>query len=241
MVKCVIVNSLPQSIVNSTAAAGHRARLRERFLVSGFEGFAPHEALELLLTLCIPRRDVKPRAKALLERFGDLKGVLDAPVAELGKVEGLGAVAPVALKVVRESAALYLAQQAQQGEALGTFEALEQFWRLKLGGLAHEEFHVAFLDNAHRLLKDGLLTLEKGVPNQAVVYPRKVMEAALRRGASAVAVAHNHPSGDPQPSLQDRELTRAIQTGAQALQLRLVDHVIVGARGVYSFRKEGLV
>src|SRR6185503_15413165 len=138
-----------------TAIAGHRGRLRARFEEAGFEGFAPHEALELLLTLCIPYRDVKPQAKALLARFGSLRGVLDAAGNDLRSVEGLGSVAPVALKVVREAATLYLKQAAEERLDLSSFETLENFWRLRLGGLPHEEFHAAYLDSSHRLLKGG--------------------------------------------------------------------------------------
>ena len=229
-------------MTNPQNLSGHRARLRERFAMSGFQGFAEHEAIELLLTLCIPMRDVKPQARELLARFGSLREVLDAGHEELAEVKGLGKVAPIALKVIREASGLYLKQAAvQEREPLTSFDALERFWRFRLGGLKHEEFHVAYLDNAHRLLKDGVEAMEIGVPNQAAVYPRKVLEAALRRGAVALVLAHNHPSGELNPSAQDKELTRAIQSGANALQLRLLDHWIISADRAYSFRKEGLL
>lgn len=220
---------------------GHRSRLRTRFLASGFEGFAQHECVELLLTLAIPRRDVKSQAKALLARFGSLRAILDAGPAELAQVEGMGSVAPVALKVIREAAGLYLKEEAASRLEFTDLGATADFWRLRLGGLKHEEFHVAYLDSSHRLLKDGVEAMESGVPNQASVYPRKVMASALARGASALIVAHNHPSGEAYPSVQDKELTRSLQDAARVLQMRVFDHLIVTADRVFSFRQEGLI
>lgn len=222
-------------------ALGHRARLRERFMASGFGGFAEHECLELLLTLAIPMRDVKPQARALLARFGSLRGVLDASANELAALKGMGTVAPVALKIIREAAGLYLEQTAELREQFVGFESLENFWRLRLGGLKHEEFHVAHLDASNRLLRGGAEAMEMGLPNQAMVYPRKVMESALRRGSVSLVFAHNHPSGDVLPSLQDREITRRLQEAAQALQIRVLDHVIVSADRTFSFRREGML
>ncbi|MES2202382.1 MAG: DNA repair protein RadC [candidate division FCPU426 bacterium] len=220
---------------------GHRSRLRERFVAGGFEGFAEHERLELLLTLAIPRSDVKDQAKALLKRFGSLRGVFDAPLDELSKMSGMGSVAPVALKIIRSAAEAYLQEKAAVREQFLDLEDVSDFWRMKLGGLTHEEFHVAYLDSSHRLLKNGTEALEMGVPDRAVVYPRKVIESALRRGAVALIFAHNHPSGEAKPSKEDKELTRALSTAAYTLQMRVLDHLIVTADEVFSFRKEGLL
>jgi DNA repair protein RadC len=220
---------------------GHRARLRERFIKSGLEGFATHEMVELVLTLAIPRRDVKPQARALLERFGTLRGIFDASRVELAAVPGLGKVAPVALSMVLAVAEAYLGERMALGEQFLDLESVSKFWRLRLGSLRHEEFHVAYLDSSHRLLKDGTEALEVGVPDRAVVYPRKVMESALRRSATALVVAHNHPSGEARPSEQDKELTRHLSQAAQIMQMRLLDHLIVTADTVFSFKKEGLL
>lgn len=225
----------------SSIQTGHRARLRERFIKSGLEGFSKHEIVELVLTLIIPRRDVKPQARALLEHFGSLRGIFDASQQELAGVPGLGKVAPVALSIVLAAAEAYLGERAAVGEQFLDLERVSKFWRLRLGSLRHEEFHVAYLDSSHRLLKDGTEALEVGVPDRAVVYPRKVMESALRRSATALIVAHNHPSGEAYPSEVDKELTRALVNAAQVLQLRLLDHLIVTADTVFSFKREGLL
>jgi DNA repair protein RadC len=223
------------------APEGHRRRLRERFLRSGFAGFADHEVVELLLTLAIPRRDVKPAARALIARFGSLRGLLDAPVEHVRDVEGVGEVAPVALRIIREAATLYLQQSAEGRDCLSDPDSLERFWRLRIGGLTHEVFQVGYLDTGLRLLRDGVQTLSEGTIDRAAVYPRRVVESALRRGAAAVVFAHNHPHGDVRPSDQDKTLTRALGFAAHTVQIRVVDHLIVSPDAVFSFRDAGLL
>ena len=220
---------------------GHRGRLRERFLKSGIDGMSDYEVIELLLTLAIPRKDVKEAAKRLIQQFGNLKGILDAPVEELRTVEKIGSVTPVALKIIRAAAALYLQQNAEGREILSDPLQLGAFWRMRIGGLANEVFQVGYLDSAYRLLRDGVETLEEGTIDRANVYPRRMVETALRRGAAALVLAHNHPNGNVQPSEQDKLLTRALVLAAEAVQLRIVDHLIVSSSDVFSFRKAGLL
>jgi len=226
---------------NESQVHGHRQRLRDRFLKHGLEGFADYEVLELLLTLAIPRGDVKPTAKALIARFDNLRGVLDASLDELEQVDGVGKVTPVALRIIREAATLYLQQKAEGQDAFTDPLALEAFWRARLGGLSNEFFEVGYLDSGLRLVRDGVETLEQGTVDRAAVYPRRVVEAALRRGAAALVFAHNHPNGDVRPSEQDKVLTRALILAAQTVQIKVVDHLIVSADKVFSFRREGLL
>jgi len=220
---------------------GHRGRLRERFQKSGFDGMADYEVVELLLTLAIPRKDVKEAAKRLIKQFGNLKGILDAPVEELRTVEKIGSVTPVALKIIRAAAALYLQQNVEGRELLSDPLQLGAFWRMRIGGLANEVFQVGYLDSAYRLLRDGVETLEEGTIDRANVYPRRMVETALRRGAAALVLAHNHPNGNVQPSEQDKLMTRALVLAAEAVQLKIVDHLIVSTSDVFSFRKAGLL
>jgi len=220
---------------------GHRQRLREKFLKGGFVGFADYEVVELLLTLAIPRSDVKEPAKALIATFGDLRGILDAPAEDLQQIKGLGSVAPVALRIIRETANLYLQQVAEQQESFADQDALARFWRANIGSLSHEVFQVGYLDSAYKLLRDGVETLEEGTIDRAAVYPRRVVEAALRRGAAAVVFAHNHPNGNVQPSEHDKTLTRALVLATQTVQIKVLDHLIVSSDHVFSFRQEGLL
>lgn len=220
---------------------GHRQRLRERFLKSGVSGFGDYEVVELLLTLAIPRSDVKQPAKALIGRFGNLRGILDAPLDELRSVTGIGAVTPVALQIIKAAALLYLQQRSEGLDSLADPARLADFWRMRIGALHNEVFEVAYLDAAHRLLRDGVETLEEGTIDRAAVYPRRVVEAGLKRGAAAIVLAHNHPNGHLAPSEHDKLLTRAIVLAADTVHLRVVDHLIVSAQDTFSFRKAGLL
>jgi DNA repair protein RadC len=220
---------------------GHRQRLRERFLKSGLAGFADYEVVELLLTLAVPRSDVKQPAKALIARFGNLRGILDAPIGELRAISGVGSVTPVALQIIKAAATLYLQQCGEGHDSLADPARLADFWRMRIGALQNEVFEVAYLDSSYRLLRDGVETLEEGTVDRAAVYPRRVIEAALKRGAAALVLAHNHPNGHVQPSEHDKVLTRAIVLGAETVHLKVVDHLIVSAQETFSFRKAGLL
>jgi len=220
---------------------GHRQRLRDRFDRHGLDGFADYEVVELLLTLAIPRNDVKPTAKALIARFKNLRGILDAPADQLEAVDGVGKVTRVALRIIREAATLYLQQKAEGRDAFSDPAALQSFWRARLGALTNEAFEVGYLDSAYRLVRDGIETLEEGTIDRAAVYPRRVVEAALRRKAAAVVFAHNHPNGDVRPSEHDKVLTRALVLATQTVQIQVLDHLIVSPDAVFSFRKEGLL
>lgn len=220
---------------------GHRKRLRERFLKSGLSGFADYEVVELLLTLAIPRSDVKQPAKALIAQFGNLRGILDAPIEELSSVSGIGAVTPVALQIIKAAATLYLQQNSEGIDSLSDPDRLADFWRMRIGALQNEVFEVAYLDSAYRLLRDGVENLEEGTIDRAAVYPRRVVEAALKRGAAAIVLAHNHPNGNLAPSEQDKLLTRAIVLAADTVRLRILDHLVVSAHDTFSFRRAGLL
>jgi DNA repair protein RadC len=220
---------------------GHRKRLREKFIKNGFDGFADYEIVELLLTLLIPVRDVKKPAKDLIKKFGNLRNILDAPLEELLRIQGIGSVTPIALRMIREAAGLYLQQSAEQKDSFNDPEALYLFWRTKIGSLPYEVFQVAYLDSGYRLLRDGVETPEEGTVDRATVYPRHVVEAALRRNAVALVFAHNHPNGNIKPSEQDKLLTRALVLATTTVQIKVLDHLIVSTDSVFSFRKEGLL
>jgi DNA repair protein RadC len=176
---------------------GHRQRLRERFLKSGLEGFADYEVVELLLTLAIPRSDVKDSAKHLIARFGNLRGILDAPTEELQAVNGIGSVAPTALKIIRAAATLYLQQSAEGANLAADHESLAAFWRMRIGANPNEAFEVAYLDSGRRLLRDGVERLEEGTIDRAADVIRFASLGTTEQGESGTQfrVDYLKPSG----------------------------------------------
>jgi len=221
--------------------SGHRERLRERFLNVGLEGFSDHEVLELVLTLVIPRRDVKPQAKCLLERLGSLRNVLDAPRETLRSVEGIGDAAITALGIIKAVAEVYVRQGIESSSGRPLLGDLSPLWQMRIGGLSYEVFEVAYLDSKLQLLPDGVERVAEGTIDRAAVYSRRVMEAAVNRHAAALVFAHNHPNGIAEPSEQDKLLTRSLVLAAQTLEIKVIDHIIVTDKAVFSFRKEGLL
>ena len=220
---------------------GHRKRLRERFLKTGTEGLADYEVVELMLTLAIPRSDVKKPAKALIAKFGSFNAILDARLEDIQAVKGIGTVTPVALKIIKAAATLYLQQSSENQNSLADPSRLVDFWKMRIGNLSNEIFQVGYLDSGHRLLRDGIETLEEGTVDRATIYPRRVVESALRRGAAAIILAHNHPNGQTSPSEHDKLLTRAVVLAAETVGVRIVDHLIVSGTDYFSFRKAGLL
>jgi DNA repair protein RadC len=212
---------------------GHRQRLRERFQKAGAEGFHDYELLELLLTYAIPRRNVKPIAKVLMERFGSLSGVLDASPQELEKVSQMGPASSSLIRLVKESCGTYLAEKMKQMDVLSSPQAVLDFARAKLAGRPHESFMVIFLNTKNHVLHHQIV--HEGTVNRAVIYPRRVIEEALARNASGLILVHNHPSGQSDPSSEDRQLTRALVEATRALDIRVLDHIIVGKDGHFSF------
>jgi DNA repair protein RadC len=219
--------------------AGHRKRLRERFLKHGPESVADYELLEMILFPASPLGDVKPLAKALLAHFGSFARVLLADAIELKKVEGVGDAAVVAIKVVKDSAGRMLKEEVAGRDVVKSWTQLLDYCRLHLGHLINEEFHVLFLNNRLELIADE--RQQKGTVNHTPVYPREVVKRALELGATSLILIHNHPSGDVSPSKSDIDVTRQIIEAARPLGIEVHDHVIVGARKHFSFKSKGLI
>ncbi len=217
----------------------HRQRLRERFHKNGAEGMHDYEVLELLLTYAIPRKDVKPIAKDLLRRFGTFAGVLDANPKEIEAVAKVGPISSTLIRLVKETGAFYLAQKMKAGDVLSSPQAVLDFARAKLAGYPREAFMVIFLNTKNRVLHH--LVIQEGTVDRAVIYPRRLVEEALNFHASGVILVHNHPSGDVQPSNEDKQLTRAIIEAVRPIDLKILDHIIVGKEGHFSFRENHFV
>jgi DNA repair protein RadC len=218
---------------------GHRKRLKERYEKAGMEGLQDYEILELLLFYAIPQGDVKARAKELLKRFGSLKGVLDADLKALREVPGIGGHSSLFFRVVRDVRTLYLRQGAELKDQISSTKELIDYCLASMGGLKDEHFAVIYLNARNRIIQ--VETIQEGIVNQAVVYPRKVLEKALKHKASAIILVHNHPSGHVRPSDADIRLTRVLQDAARVMDIVLHDHLIVGENRFFSFREEGIL
>lgn len=213
---------------------GHRERLRERFRKGGNAALTDYEFLELILFRAMPRRDVKPIAKALLTRFGSFADVLAARPERLEEIPGLGEAAIIELKIV-EAAARRLAQSSiEKRRSLSSSSLVLDYCRTAMAYIDHEEFRILFLDKKNQLLADEVQGV--GTVDHAPVYPREIMRRALELSATALILVHNHPSGDPSPSTADIAMTMQIATLGKALNIIVHDHLIIGRQGHASFR-----
>lgn len=218
---------------------GHRQRLRERFLAAGGEALPDYELLELLLFGAQPRSDMKPVAKALLDRFGSYARVISATPEELRTVRGVGNAAVVALKAAQASALRLLREHAADGPVISNWQALVEYCRASMGFEKTEQFRLLFLDRKNRIIADEIQ--QRGTIDHTPVYPREVVKRALDLGAAAIIMVHNHPSQDPSPSSADIEMTREVQEAVAKLGILLHDHIIVGGNRHTSMKELGLI
>ena len=218
----------------------HRKRLRERFKRTGGQGLEEYEALELLLTYVIPRRDVKPLAKRLIKHFGSVSKVFDARQKELEQFPGLGNASAILFKLVKELFILYTKDEMmEERDVLSSPESVIKFLRAKLAGLHNEAFLTVFLNVKNEVIANEIIS--EGTVNRVVVFPRKIIESALHHNASRVILVHNHPSGKVKPSDEDKKLTEIIVNATKALDIKVLDHIVVGKEGHFSFVENNLM
>jgi DNA repair protein RadC len=216
----------------------HRLRLRQRFDKSGFEGFHDYEVLELLLTYVIPVKDTKPTAKELLRKFKHLPGVLSADVKELTQVKGIGPEASLFLKIVDAFIGFYFDQKALGGDI--QFKQLSQlvdYFRATIGRNPNEMMRVLYLNSQNKLIVAE--NLSEGTVSQAVAFPRRIVEAALKHHATTIIIAHNHPGGLPEPSENDNAITQQIKNALHTVNITLQEHIITAEDSFYSYRQSG--
>lgn len=219
--------------------AGHRGRLREKFLESGLSGFHDYEVIELLLTLGTPQKDCKDPAKAALKRFKTLQGVFEASSRELCEVVGIGPKNQLGLKLIKAVADRYLNRKLENQDVVSNSRALFQYLTHHLRDKDRECFEVVFLDAKNRVI--GADTLFKGTLTASSVYPREVVRAALDHRAAALIFAHNHPSGDPDPSPEDMALTRELIFACRTMGITVHEHLVIGNGNYFSFADQGLI
>lgn len=217
--------------------AGHRGRLRDRFLKSGLDGFHDYEVIELLLTLGTPRKDCKEAAKAALRRFKTLPGVLDAAQADLCQVPGIGPANLFGLKLIPAASRRYLRQRLEGKQPLTNSRELFDYLNHTIRDRKKECFAAVYLDAKNRVIADEILFT--GTVTASAVYPREVVKAALAHAAAAVIFAHNHPSGDPAPSPDDMAITRKLVEACSLMGITVHEHLIIGREGYFSFADQG--
>ncbi len=218
---------------------GHRERLRKKLLECSGDVFADYELLELLLTIAIPRRDVKPLAKELLNKFSTFAGVINAPQSELLKINGIGETTTAMFKIIKLSMTKALKDKVQEGSVISNWQELINYCQLNIGNKQTEEFHVLYLDTKCQLIKDE--THSTGTINSSSVYPREILKRVLDNGASSIIIVHNHPTGDTSPSNADINITRKIKESLKTIDVPLHDHLIVGKGNYFSFKSLGLL
>jgi DNA repair protein RadC len=216
---------------------GHRARLRQR-LAEGPEALLDHELIEYLLALAIPRRDTKPLAKALLHHFGGIGGLLTADWDALSRFPGMGDTSTAAVKIAQAAALRLLRAPVAERQLLSSWQALLDYLCADMAHLKVERVRVLHLNARNMLIRDDHML--DGSIDQAAIYAREVIRRAIDLGSSSLILVHNHPSGSPQPSRQDIDVTRHIIEAGKQLNISVHDHIIIGAEGFASMRSLGL-
>ncbi len=223
----------------STKSQGHRRRLREKFLRGGLSGFLDYEIIELLLTLGTPRKDCKQQAREALKRFRSLRGILEAPADELQEIRGVGPHNVFGLKLVQEVSRYFLKERMMSKPYCHSSKEVFDYLFHTLRDLRREKFKVLFLDAKNQILMEK--TIFEGTVDSSAIYPREIMKQALKCDASSLIFVHNHPSGDPEPSLSDKEITKELVFAASLMQLKVLDHIIIGNNRYFSFADQGLI
>ncbi len=219
--------------------AGHRARLRQKLADNGGDALLDHELIEYLLALAIPRRDTKPLAKLLLREFGGIGGLMSADWAAIARVPGMGDTSVAAIKIVQATALRMLRNDVAARPVLGSWQALLDYLRADMAYLGVERVRVLHLNSRNMLIRDD--HMGDGSIDQAAIYTREVIRRAMDLGSAALILVHNHPSGSPEPSRQDIEVTRQIIDAGKRLGISVHDHVIIAAQGHVSLRAKGLL
>ena len=215
---------------------GHRERIRQKYIQSEGVGMADYELLELLLTYAIPRKDVKPIAKDLIKEFGDINGVISAPINRLMQIGGIKENSATLIKLVKTCALRGTWEDLHEKDTpiITNWDLLEDYCRSSMAHLDIEEFHVLYLDAKLQIIKEE--KLQSGTIDRVSVHPREIVKAALAANANGIVLMHNHPSGSVNPSEQDVALTKKIIEVAKCLDLFVFDHIVVSKNNVYSMR-----
>ncbi|MFW0859006.1 MAG: RadC family protein [Dehalococcoidia bacterium] len=218
---------------------GHRKRLREKFIRSGVSGFHDYEIVELLLALGTPRKDCKQQAKEAIRKFKTLRGVLEAPANELQEIEGIGPHNAFGIKLVQEVAREFLKEKILAKPICKSSREIFDYLYHSMRDLKKEVFKVIFLDGKNQIIE--IEDLFEGTLNTSPIYPREVIKSAIKNNAISLIFVHNHPSGSPEPSQSDRDITEDLVSAANLMQIKVLDHIIIGDNKYFSFADQGLI
>ena len=219
---------------------GHRQRLRARYENGGMSSLSDYEFVELLLTLLIPRIDVKPIAKDLLKKFGNLRGIIEAKRDDILKVNGIGENSFLGLRIIKDAISLYHLNELElPGDEITTISKLIKYFKTKISNLPYEALELVCFDTQLRIIPNGSIRLFEGSVNTSSVDIRKIIEISIKLGASNIAIAHNHPSGNPRPSFDDIRFTRRLSEACKPINLNFIEHIIIGKNESFSFRRDG--
>ncbi len=220
-------------------SSGHRARLRTRLLSGGEDALADHELIEYLLMTAIPRKDVKPLARTLIQRFGSLAGVLNTDPRTLANHPGMGETSAAAMRIVAVALRRMARQQVREVPVLGSWQALIDYLHIDMAHLTVERVRILFLNTQNMLIADEVQS--EGSIDEAAIHPREVIRRAMDLGAAAIILVHNHPSGSPEPSRADIQITNNIAEAGRLLGIIVHDHIIIGRTGYVSLKAKGLI
>jgi len=224
---------------SSDTSPGHRKRLREKFIKSGMAGFCDYEIIELLLSLGTPRKDCKQQSKEAIKKFKSLRGVLEAPPEELQQIDGIGPHSAFGIKLVQEVAREFLKEKIIDKPIYKSSQEVFDYLYHSMRDLKKEVFKVIYLNSQNQVIDTA--DLFEGTINTSHISPREVIESAIKYNAASLIFVHNHPSGNPEPSGNDKEITRDLVYAASIVQIRVLDHIIIGNNRYFSFAGEGLI
>lgn len=217
---------------------GHRKRIKEKYKAAGLNGWLDYEVLEFALSYSIPRKDTKPIAKELLSKFKSINGVLNADRKELENREGVSEHTALFLGFLKDIAIRYAEKELYNKNLVSSPDVVYDYLKVSLKGALDEEFRAMFLNSRNCLL--AVETIQTGIVNKLVVYPRKIAERALYNHAAGVIIAHNHPGGSLKPSEDDCRVTKAIKDALKTVDIVLLDHILIGGDSYFSFRENGI-
>lgn len=224
---------------NEHKGVGHRGRLRQRFLENGIDSLLDYEVVELLLTLGTPRKDCKQIAKSAINEFGGLRNVLDATIEDLQKIDGIGPTNAFGLKLFQSVSKRLAKEKIVKKIEFNSDKNIIDYLRESIGREKKEHFIAFYIDSRNHLIDSRTISI--GILDSSIVHPREVFEPAIVLRAASIIIAHNHPSGDVEPSSEDREITKRLIEAGRTFGIEIVDHVIISKTDNFSFKQQLLL